>query len=65
MKASSFLCVCQVQGDAHDIVFHGSKVSLEEDGLVRTSEGPWMENSHQLKPCWSLSQPGIYIYTPL
>ncbi|KAF3518021.1 hypothetical protein DY000_02059250 [Brassica cretica] len=47
----------QVQGDAHVIVFHGSKVALEEDGLVRTSEGPWMENSHQLKPCWSISQP--------
>ncbi|KAJ0242221.1 Protein MANNAN SYNTHESIS-RELATED 1 [Hirschfeldia incana] len=47
----------QVQGDAHDIVFHGSKVALEEDGLVRSSEGPWMENSHQLKPCWSISQP--------
>ncbi|KAF8077316.1 hypothetical protein N665_1046s0004 [Sinapis alba] len=49
--------ISQVQGDAHDIVFHGSKVALEEDGLVRSSEGPWMEDSHQLKPCWSISEP--------
>ncbi|CAH8295911.1 unnamed protein product [Eruca vesicaria subsp. sativa] len=35
-----------------DIEFHGSKVAVE-DGLVR---GPWMEDSHVLKPCWSISQ---------
>ena len=65
-KASTFfvLCVCaflQVQGDAHDIEFHGSKVSLE-DGLVRSSEGtkgPWMEDSNDLKSCWSISESGI------
>ncbi|CAN6820095.1 unnamed protein product [Brassica oleracea] len=48
----------QVQGDAHDIEFHGSKVSLE-NGLVRSSEGnngPWMEDSNDLKPCWSISE---------
>ncbi|KAG7649289.1 unnamed protein product [Arabidopsis thaliana] len=49
----------KVQGDAHDIEFHGSKVAVE-DGLVRAFEvgtkGPWMEDSHELKPCWSISQ---------
>uniref|UniRef100_A0A1J3HTE8 O-fucosyltransferase family protein n=1 Tax=Noccaea caerulescens TaxID=107243 RepID=A0A1J3HTE8_NOCCA len=48
----------KVQGDAHDIEFLGSKVSVE-DGLVRSSggnnKGPWMEDSHELKSCWSLS----------
>ncbi|KAG2279880.1 hypothetical protein Bca52824_051100 [Brassica carinata] len=37
--------------------FHGSKVDVE-DGLVRASQGikgPWMEDSHELKPCWSIS----------
>ncbi|VVB00545.1 unnamed protein product [Arabis nemorensis] len=49
----------KVQGDAHDIEFKGSKVAVE-DGLVRAIEGsnkgPWMDDSHELKPCWSLSQ---------
>ncbi|KAJ4896653.1 O-fucosyltransferase family protein [Raphanus sativus] len=40
----------KVEGDAHDIEFHGSKVALE-DGLVRSREGikgPWMEDIHEL-----------------
>ncbi|KFK35833.1 hypothetical protein AALP_AA4G043000 [Arabis alpina] len=49
----------KVQGDVHDIEFQGSKVAVE-DGLVRAIEGnnkgPWMEDSHELKPCWSISQ---------
>ncbi|KAL0661899.1 hypothetical protein Bca4012_098736 [Brassica carinata] len=48
----------KVEGDAHDIEFHGSKVAVVEDGLVRVSEGikgPWMRDSHELKPCWSIS----------
>ncbi|XP_010461997.1 PREDICTED: uncharacterized protein LOC104742678 [Camelina sativa] len=49
----------KVQGDAHDIEFKGSKVAVE-DGLVRAiqgvTNGPWMEDSHELKPCWSISQ---------
>ncbi|KAH0849909.1 hypothetical protein HID58_095976 [Brassica napus] len=48
----------KVEGDAHDIEFHGSKVAVVEDGLVRVSEGtkgPWMHDSHDLKPCWSIS----------
>jgi len=53
----------KVQGDAHDIEFHGSKVAVE-DGLVRAFEagtkGPWMEDSHELKPCWSISQSGMF-----
>lgn len=59
----------KVQGDAHDIEFLGSKVSVE-DGLVRSSggnnKGPWMEDSHELKSCWSLSQSGtIWLETIL
>lgn len=53
----------KVQGDAHDIEFQGSRVAIE-DGLVRAFEGgnkgPWMEDSHGLKPCWSISESGIY-----
>lgn len=53
----------KVQGDAHDIEFQGSKAAVE-DGLVRVIErnnkGPWMEDSHELKPCWSTSQSGIF-----
>lgn len=51
----------KVKGDSHDIEFQGSKVAVE-DGLVRAIEGnkgPWMEDSHDLKPCWSISQSGI------
>ncbi|KAG2314475.1 hypothetical protein Bca52824_017597 [Brassica carinata] len=39
------------------VQFHGSKVDVE-DGLVRASQGikgPWMEDSPELKPCWSIS----------
>ncbi|CAH8357634.1 unnamed protein product [Eruca vesicaria subsp. sativa] len=54
----------QVQGEAHDIEFHGSKVALVEDGLVRSSEGgPWMEDSPSLKPCWSISPPDEVVFS--
>ncbi|CAN7104923.1 unnamed protein product [Brassica rapa subsp. narinosa] len=40
----------KVEGDAHDIEFHGSKVAV-----VEGTKGPWMHDSHDLKPCWSIS----------
>lgn len=68
LSSAFVLCVFvvlqeKIQGDAHDIEFKGSKVAVE-DGLVRAIEGgnkgPWMEDSHELKPCWSISQSGMF-----
>ncbi|XP_010550817.1 PREDICTED: uncharacterized protein LOC104821598 [Tarenaya hassleriana] len=44
-------------GEEHGIEFGGSKVSVK-DGLVRSiggGKGPWIENIHELKPCWTAS----------
>jgi hypothetical protein len=44
----------KAQGDAQDIEFEGSKVSVK-DGLVGTVEGSkglWMEDNTDLTPCW-------------
>lgn len=44
----------KAQGDAHDIEFEGSRVSVKDSlvGAVEGSKGPWMEDNNDLNPCW-------------
>ncbi|CAN7074186.1 unnamed protein product [Brassica oleracea var. botrytis] len=44
----------KAQGDAHDIEFEGSRVSVKDSlvGALEGNKGPWMDDNNDLNPCW-------------
>lgn len=44
----------KAQGDANDIEFEGSRVSVKESlvGALEGNKGPWMDDNNDLNPCW-------------
>lgn len=54
----------KAQGDAHDIEFEGSRVSVKDSlvGAVEGSKGPWMDDNNDLNPCWPSLLAGMSYY---
>ena len=66
MKLNFFLLYSQekAQGDAHDIEFEGSRVSVKDSlvGALEGNKGPWMDDNNDLNPCWPTLLSGMCLF---